>query len=80
MGRGLFFPHKEISNACNVSLSTVSPAQQSVDQAKSVLKRDDLSTLDENLLTHKKVNRWREKTSQKSKTTEKKVKKGNQSR
>ena len=83
VGRGLFFPRKAISNACNVSLSTVSPAQQTVDQAKSVLKRDDLSTLDENLLTHKMVNRWQKKTSKKSKTrrkrkvtTEKKSQKG----
>lgn len=53
VGKGLSIPSETSTESSNVTLKTVSPAEQTVEQAKSELKRDNIKTSEFSLLPHK---------------------------
>jgi hypothetical protein len=52
VGKGLSIPSETSTESSNVTLKTVSPAEQTVEQAKSELKRDNINTSDYSFLPH----------------------------
>ena len=71
VGKGVSLPGKTVSNACHVSVKAVSPAEQTVNQAKSELKREDINMLDSGILSHNKNKRRRRRTAKSSKRNKK---------
>jgi len=53
VGRGFAIPHKSKMGSNGMTISTVSPSEQTVNQAKSELKRDGLNTSEMSTLVHK---------------------------
>lgn len=72
IGKGVGIPHKLCLNDSQVSVKAVSPAEQTVDQAKSELKRDDISNLENVSTVHKTFRRHRGRNS-KNETGSRKV-------
>lgn len=72
IGKGVGIPHKLCLNESQVSVKAVSPAEQTVDQAKSELKRDNISNLENVSTVHKKPEGRRGRNSRK-KTVSRKV-------
>lgn len=72
-GRGL--PNTSNSSEPNVSVKAVSPAEQTVEQAKSEMKRENINIIDSGILVHNKKSRQRrQKSKSKSKRGVVKVK------
>jgi hypothetical protein len=53
VGRGFAIPHKSSTGSNGVTINVVSPTEQTVDQAKSELKRDGIKTSEISSLVHK---------------------------
>lgn len=60
--------HKQKS--CAVNIKAISPAQQTVEQAKSGVKREDISVSNTQLPFHSKPNQHRGRTRRKSETAQ----------
>ena len=61
--RGLSIPSQKTEDSCVVNINAISPAQQTVDQAKSELKRENINMSNTSSLSHNKVDRQRTKIS-----------------
>ena len=73
----VFLSNKNGLNDCNLSVKAVSPAQQTVEQAKSELKRVDISSPDTSNLIQKRSNHRRSHTSKTSRKRGSSLKKRN---
>ena len=52
VGKGMFIPSQSSTESKDVNFKVVSPAEQTVEQAKSELKRDNINTSKSSLLPH----------------------------
>ena len=76
VGGGVFLPNHLADKDYAVSIKTVSPSQQTVDQAKSELKRDDISMINTDIVSKKKGRYRKRRTSIKRQQPYKLAKKG----